>query len=45
MGMGEVLDAEEAEARLSSYPGLVYRPSAGGTGTIVACPQPGSLKV
>jgi len=41
---GEVLDNEEVEARLPSYPGLIYRPSDGGTGQILACPKPGSLK-
>ncbi len=41
---GEVLDDEKVEARLSSYPGLVYRPSKGGGGQTLACPQPGSLK-
>jgi CRISPR-associated protein Csb2 len=41
---GEVLDKEEAEARLSSYPGAVYRPSRSGSGGTVACPQKGSLR-
>lgn len=41
---GEVLENEETEARLLSYPGVVYRPSAGGTGTTLACPLHGSLK-
>ncbi len=40
---GEVLDTEELEARLSSYPGGVFRPSVGGTGKTLACPEPGSL--
>jgi CRISPR-associated protein Csb2 len=41
---GEVLDAEEFEARLSSYSGLVYRSSGGGSGRTLACPKPGSLE-
>ena len=40
---GEVLDGEELEARLSNYPGLVYRPSGDGRSRTLACPQPGSL--
>jgi CRISPR-associated protein Csb2 len=41
---GEVLDDEELDARLSNYPGLVFRPSNGGSGRTLACPQPGSLQ-
>jgi CRISPR-associated protein Csb2 len=40
---GEVLDDEELEARLSHYPGLVHRPSEGGSGRMLACPERGSL--
>ncbi len=40
---GEVLDNEALEMRLSSYPGLISRPS-GGNGRTLACPEPGSLK-
>jgi CRISPR-associated protein Csb2 len=41
---GEVLSNEEAEERLAGYSGVVYRPSAGGSGSTLACPQLGSLK-
>lgn len=41
---GEVLDGEGLDARLSSYPGRIYRPSSGGSGETLACPTPGSLK-
>jgi CRISPR-associated protein Csb2 len=41
---GEILDEEELEDRLSSYSGLIYHPSRGGTGRMLACPQNGSLK-
>lgn len=40
---GEVLDDEGLEARLASYQGLVYRPSDGGSGRTLACPEQGSL--
>ncbi|TMA36106.1 MAG: type I-U CRISPR-associated protein Cas5/Cas6, partial [Deltaproteobacteria bacterium] len=40
---GEVLDNEALETRLSSYPGLVYRPSSGGSGQRLPCPERGSL--
>lgn len=40
---GEILDAEEFEARLSNYPGCVFRPSVGGRGQTLACPKRGSL--
>ncbi len=41
---GEVLRQGELEARLSNYPGLVHRPSNGGTGKTLACPKPGTLE-
>ncbi len=41
---GEVVAYERAEAELSSYPGIVYRPSDGGSGRSLACPLRGSLK-
>lgn len=41
---GEVLDAEKVEERLSNYQGMIYRPSIGGGGRELACPQFGSLK-
>jgi CRISPR-associated protein Csb2 len=41
---GELLTVEELDARLSNYPGLVARPSHGGTGRTLACPIPGSLQ-
>src|SRR5205085_12145061 len=40
---GEVLYNEELYARLSKYPGFVFRPSHGGTAIMLACPIPGSL--
>ncbi len=40
---GEVLDDAELKARLSNYPGPVCRPSDGGGGRTLACPEPGSL--
>jgi CRISPR-associated protein Csb2 len=41
---GEVIDNEKVEAQLSSYPGAVYRPSRGGSGRILVCPESGSLR-
>ncbi len=41
---GELLDDHEFEERLAAHPGIVYRPSMGGTGLTLACPQPGSLQ-
>jgi len=41
---GEVVEAETVDDRLLAYPGIVYRPSSGGDGVELACPQPGSLK-
>jgi CRISPR-associated protein Csb2 len=41
---GEVLDTEKVEDLLSNYSGFVYRPSQGGGGWTLACPQPGSLR-
>jgi CRISPR-associated protein Csb2 len=40
---GEALDVEVFEEQLLSYPGVVYRPSEGGSGRTVACPRQGSL--
>lgn len=40
---GEILDRDALDARLSAYPGRVLRPSAGGEGDALACPQAGSL--
>ena len=40
---GEMLDAGEFDALLLSYAGRVYRPSSGGNGNTLACPEPGSL--
>ena len=42
-GWGEVLNAEEVEARLLGYPGRIYRPSAGRSGSTLACPMASSL--
>ena len=41
---GEVLDSDEIEARLSSYPEHVYRPSKGVSRQMLECPQSGSLR-
>jgi CRISPR-associated protein Csb2 len=41
---GELLDDNEVEVRLSGYQGRVYRPSIGGSGIALACPQHGSLR-
>jgi len=40
----DVLDASSLAAILSSYPGRIYRPSRGSSGTILPCPHPGSLQ-
>jgi CRISPR-associated protein Csb2 len=39
---GEMLAAEDVEARLSKYAGVVYRPALR-SGRTLACPEPGSL--
>jgi CRISPR-associated protein Csb2 len=41
---GAVLDAGELETLLSNYPGRIYRPSSGGHGDTLTCPQPDSLQ-
>lgn len=41
---GEVGEKDEAEARLESYAGVLYRPCTSGEGRMLACPAPGSLK-
>lgn len=41
--VGDVLDDNQLEARLATYPGRIYRPSGGGDGTALACPVAGSL--
>lgn len=41
--VAEVLDVDEAEARLFAYPGAIYRPAANSGGRVLACPLPGSL--
>jgi len=41
--VGEVLDEAAADERLEQYPGVVYRPSSGGDGVKLDCPQEGSL--
>lgn len=38
----ELLDTDEVEGRLACYDGVMYRPSQG-SGTMLPCPQPGSL--
>ncbi|MDE0386196.1 MAG: type I-U CRISPR-associated protein Csb2 [Defluviicoccus sp.] len=37
-----VLDAEEAQGRLSAHGGVIYRPSAGAAGRDLLCPRPGT---
>lgn len=41
---GEVLDEAEAETRLAEYRGVIYRPSTGGQGTALDCPEERSLE-
>jgi CRISPR-associated protein Csb2 len=41
---GEVIEGPELDDRLSTYGGRIYRPSRGGNGQSLACPQPGSLE-
>jgi CRISPR-associated protein Csb2 len=40
----EVLDSPEVHERLAAHAGVVYRPSIGGEGRELACPQVGSLR-
>lgn len=40
---GEVIEPEQLDARLIDYRGIVFRPTNGGNGRILACPQQGSL--
>ncbi|MBI3402046.1 MAG: type I-U CRISPR-associated protein Cas5/Cas6 [Acidobacteria bacterium] len=40
---GEVVDEANLEALLSTYPGMVLRPSHKGGGRTLACPRPGSM--
>lgn len=40
----EVLDEAAAEARLAEYLGVIYRPSTGGQGAALDCPEEGSLE-
>ena len=39
----ELLDAGEVETRLARHGGVVHRPSEGGTGKALLCPEEGSL--
>jgi CRISPR-associated protein Csb2 len=41
---GDVIEGPELDDRLSTYRGCIYRPSSGGNGQSLACPQPGSLE-
>ncbi len=41
--VGELIDAKRAEEQLSGYPGAIYRPSQGGMGLALDCPDSGSL--
>lgn len=40
---GELLDADEVEARLARHGGVVHRPSKGETGKALLCPAKGSI--
>jgi CRISPR-associated protein Csb2 len=40
----EVLDDDAFEELLDTYPGRIYRPSAGRSRTTLLCPRPGSLE-
>jgi CRISPR-associated protein Csb2 len=40
----EALEADEIAARLARDGGAIFRPTGGGAGTALPCPQPGSLK-
>lgn len=41
---GEILTDEELDQRLGDYPGQVFHPSAGASGTTLRCPCPGTLE-
>lgn len=41
--VGETLDEVAVETRLTEYPGSIHRPSPGGRGTTLDCPEEGSL--
>lgn len=41
--VGEVLDEAAADARLTGYLGVIYRPSSRGQGAALDCPEDGSL--
>lgn len=41
--VGELVDEAKAEEQLSVYPGAIYRPSQGGKGLALDCPDDGSL--
>lgn len=40
---GEIIEEAARDARLRAHGGLLYRPSKGGEGKPLLCPQPGSL--
>jgi CRISPR-associated protein Csb2 len=42
--VGEVTEPQTLEETLLAYPGVVCRPTGGRQGTVLACPQQGSLK-
>ncbi len=42
--VGEIIEPQQFEERLTAYRGVVHRPTAGRHGTILARPQQGSLK-
>lgn len=41
--VGELIDEAKADEVLSNYPGAIYRPSRGGKGLALDCPDEGSL--
>jgi CRISPR-associated protein Csb2 len=40
---GEIINADGIEARLAAHGGAVYRPGTGSGGTVLSCPQKGTL--
>lgn len=41
--VGELIDVAKTDEVLSNYPGVIYRPSRGGKGLALDCPDEGSL--
>ncbi len=42
--VGDLIDEAQVEKQLNGYPGAIYRPSQGGKGLELACPDGGSLQ-